>query len=99
MNSQYSPSTSRQVWLPPRYRYGGKHLVLENESLNTLKEPEKNQEHTDVLYPGQFDGFPEARAVGEAEGAVKAETHKQNSPINIIKSEHFILTLVNVWCK
>lgn len=72
MNSQRSLSMSRQVWLPHRYRYGSEHLVLENESLNTLKEPEENQQHTDVLYPGQFDGFPEARPVGEAEGAVKA---------------------------
>lgn len=65
MNGRCSTSTSRQVWLSHRYRYGREHLVLKNKSLNALKEPEKNQEHTDVLYPGEFDGFPEAGAVGE----------------------------------
>lgn len=65
---------SRHVWLPHRYRYGGEHLVLENKPLNSLKEPEENQEHADVLDPGQFDGLPEAWSVGEAEEAVKAQT-------------------------
>lgn len=82
MNNQCSPCMSRQVWLPHRYRYGSKHLVLEHKSLNALKEPEKNQEHADVLYPGELDGLPEAWSVSAAEEAVKAETHKQNSPIS-----------------
>lgn len=82
MNSPHSPSVLRQVWLPHRYRYRSKHLVLENKSLNTLKHPEKNQEHTDVLYPGKFDGFPEAGAVGGTGGAQL----RQSPTSNVAKS-------------
>lgn len=46
------------------YGYGGYDLVLENKSLDSLKDPQKDEEDTDVLNPGKFDGFPEARAVG-----------------------------------
>lgn len=68
MQSQHGPSTSRQVRLPHRYRNGSKYLVLEDKSLDTLKHPKKNQEHADVLDPGELDGFPEARAVGGGGG-------------------------------
>ena len=39
-------------------------MVLENKSLHTLKDPEKDEEDADILNPGKFDGFPEARTVG-----------------------------------
>lgn len=49
---------------PHRYGYGGYNLVLENKSLDAFKNPEEDEEDTDVLNPGKFNGFPEARMVG-----------------------------------
>lgn len=62
--SQSDPSASRQVCFPHRHGYGAYNLVLENKSLHSLKHPERDEEDTDILYPGKFDGFPEARPVG-----------------------------------
>lgn len=55
---------SRLVRFSHWHRNGGDNLVLENKSFYTLKKPEENEKHTDVLNPGEFDSFPEARAVG-----------------------------------
>lgn len=56
--------TSWQVRFFHGYGYGGYNLVLENKFLHSLKDPQKDEEDTDVLNPGKFDGFPEAGAVG-----------------------------------
>lgn len=50
------------------YRYSGQNLVLENKSLDTFKDPEEDEEDADVLDPGKFDGFPEARTIGGGNG-------------------------------
>lgn len=39
-------------------------LVLENKCLNAFKDPEEDEEDADILNPGKFDGFPEARTIG-----------------------------------
>lgn len=62
--SQSDLSASGQVCFPHRHGYGGYNLVLENKSLHSLKHPEKDEEDADILYPGKFDGFPEARPIG-----------------------------------
>lgn len=61
--SQSTTTASRQVRFSHRHRYGGYNLILENKSLDALKDPEEDEEDTDILNPGKFDGFPEARTV------------------------------------
>ena len=45
-------------------RYSSKNLVLENKLLDAFKDPEEDEEDTDILDPGKFDGFPETRTIG-----------------------------------
>lgn len=55
---------SRLVRFSHWHRDGGYNLVFENKSFYTLKNPEENEKDTNILNPGKFDSFPEARAVG-----------------------------------
>lgn len=38
-------------------------MVLKNKSFYTPKDPEENEEDADILDPGKFDRFPEARSI------------------------------------
>lgn len=51
-----------------RNGHGGQNLVLENKSLDPLKDPEEDEQDADVLDPGELDGFPEARTISEGSG-------------------------------
>lgn len=55
---------SRLVSFSHWQRDGGHDLVVENKCFHPLKDPEEDEKDTDVLNPGKFDSFPEARPVG-----------------------------------
>lgn len=45
-------------------RNRGQNLVLKHKPLDTLGDPQEDQEDTDILDPGQLDGLPEAGTIG-----------------------------------